>query len=46
MKTLPLPLSDVDLQVSGLAVRYRRANGPVMTLMNRIGGSLEGQLTL
>lgn len=46
MKTLPLPLSDVDLQVSGLAVRYRRANGPVMTLMNRIGGSLEGQLNL
>ena len=46
MKTLPLPLSDVDLQVSGLAVRYRRANGPVMALMNRIGGSLEGQLNL
>lgn len=39
-------MSDVDLEVSGFAVRYRRANGPVMTLMNRIGGSLEGQLKL
>jgi hypothetical protein len=44
--TLPVPISDVDLEVSGLAVRYRRANGPVMALMNRIGGSLEAQLNL
>ena len=43
---LPVPLTDIDLEVSGLAVRYRRANGPVMALMNRIGGSLEGQLKL
>lgn len=43
---LPAPVSDVDLEVSGLAVRYRRANGPVMALMNRIGGSLEAQLNL
>lgn len=41
---LPMPLSDVDLDVSGFAVRYRRANGPLMALMNRIGGSLETQL--
>ena len=46
MKQLPASLSDVDLEVSGLAVRYRRANGPVMSLMNRLGGSLEGQLAL
>lgn len=45
-RNLPAALSDVDLEVSGLAVRYRRANGPVMALMNRIGGSLEGQLNL
>ena len=44
--TLPAAVSDVDLDVSGLAVRYRRANGPVMALMNRIGGSLEAQLNL
>lgn len=46
MKILPAPLSDVDLEVSGLAVRYRRANGPLMAMMNRIGGSLEGQINL
>lgn len=46
MKTLPATLSDVDLDVSGLAVRYRRANGPVMALMNRLGGSVEAQLKL
>lgn len=40
------PVSDVDLEVSGLAVRYRRANGPFIALMNRLGGSLEGQLKL
>ena len=44
--TLPAPLTDVDLDVSGYAVRYRRANGPVMALMNRLGGSVEAQLNL
>ena len=44
--TLPAPLADVDLDVSGLAVRFRRANGPVMALMNRLGGSVEAQLNL
>lgn len=43
---LPAVHNDVDLEVSGLAVRYRRANGPVMAIMNRIGGSLEQQLLL
>ena len=46
MMQLPAPMNDIDLEVSGLAVRYRRANGPVMALMNRIGGSLEAQLAL
>lgn len=46
MKNLPAPVADLDLDVSGYAVRYRRANGPVMALMNRIGGSLEAQLNL
>ncbi len=46
MKNNLAAVSDVDLEVSGLAVRYRRANGPVMALMNKIGGSLEGQLNL
>lgn len=46
MNNLPATVSDVDLDVSGLAVRYRRANGPLMALMNRIGGSLEAQLNL
>lgn len=44
--TLPMPPADVDLDVSGYAVRYRRANGPLMAMMNRIGGSLEGQLKI
>ena len=46
MKTLPATLSDVDLDVSGLAVRYRRANGPVMALMNKLGGSVEAQMKM
>lgn len=44
--TLPAAIDDVDLDVSGLAVRYRRATGPVLALMNKIGGSLEKQLAL
>ena len=44
--TLPAPLADVDLDVSGFAVRFQRANGPVMALMNRLGGSVEAQLNL
>lgn len=33
-------------QIAALALRYRRANGPVMTLVNRIGGTLEKQMGL
>lgn len=47
-QTLPLapPTDDVDLEIVALAVRYRRANGPVMRLVNRLGGSLESNFAL
>lgn len=32
--------------ITALAARYRRANGPVMRLVNRLGGSLESQMAL
>lgn len=38
--------TDLELAVQGLAVRYRRANGPLMTIMNRIGGSVEERVAL
>jgi EcsC protein family len=34
----------LDEAIATLARRYRRANGPVMQVMNRLGGSLENQL--
>ncbi|AZL57840.1 staphylolytic protease PREPROENZYME LASA [Tabrizicola piscis] len=33
-------------EIAALAARYRRANGPVMRLVNKLGGSLENQLAL
>lgn len=33
-------------EIARLALRFRRANGPVMALMNRLGGALEGRLAL
>jgi hypothetical protein len=41
METLPVPRLDPMPQIAALALRFERANGPVMALMNRIGGSLE-----
>ncbi len=38
--------TDLSTEIAALAGRYRRANGPVMQLMNRLGNSLEGQLDL
>ncbi|MBA3909423.1 MAG: staphylolytic protease PREPROENZYME LASA [Rhodobacter sp.] len=38
--------SDPGDEIAALALRYRRANGPVMRLVNRLGGSLESQLAL
>lgn len=47
METLPaLAPLPFDAEITALARGYRAANGPVMTLVNRIGGSLEGQLAL
>jgi len=47
-QTLPLalPPDDAELEIVALAVRYRRANGPVMRLVNRLGGSLESNFAL
>lgn len=43
----PLVLhDDPALEITALAVRYRRANGPVMRLVNRLGGSFEDQFAL
>lgn len=46
METLPVPLDDPAPEIAALAERYRRANGPVMAVMNRIGGALEQRLDL
>lgn len=35
---------DRSLEIKALARRYARANGPVMTLVNKLGGSLEDKL--
>lgn len=37
---------DPEAQIAALALRYRRANGPVMGLVNRLGGKLESQMAL
>ena len=37
---------DPALEITGLALRYRRANGPVIRLVNRLGGTLEQQFAL
>lgn len=43
-QTLPAT-PDLSAQVAELARRYKRANGPVIRLVNRLGSSLEGQLS-
>lgn len=44
--TLPaIAAPDRKAEIATLAARYRRANGPVMALVNRLGGSLEGRLS-
>lgn len=43
--TLPvLPAPELDREIDDLARALRRANGPVMSLVNRIGGGIEAQL--
>jgi len=47
MNTLPaLVAENMEPQIAELARRYRRANGPVMAVVNRLGGTLEKQLAL
>jgi hypothetical protein len=41
---LPALREDPSAEIARLAARYRRANGPVMALMNRIGGRVEDRL--
>jgi hypothetical protein len=43
-QTLPTT-PDLSTQVAELARRYKRANGPVIRLVNRLGASLENQLS-
>jgi EcsC protein family len=46
-KTLTDPQLPLDIeQITALALAYRRANGPVVALVTRLGGSLEKQLAL
>ncbi len=43
----PLVRADnLDEAIAALARRFRRANGPVMQLVNRLGGSVERQMAL
>ncbi|MGV8952308.1 MAG: staphylolytic protease PREPROENZYME LASA, partial [Cypionkella sp.] len=47
MTNLPaLVQTDIQAEITALAAAYRRANGPLMTLVNRIGGGLESQMAL
>ncbi|MCA3510142.1 MAG: EcsC family protein [Rhodobacter sp.] len=41
---LPAVQSDLPAEIARLAARYRRANGPVIVLMNRLGGRIEDRL--
>ncbi len=43
---LPVPYQTPVPEIAALAARYRRANGPVMSLMNRFGGQVEAQMDL
>lgn len=44
-RNLTEPTSDLSAEVAELARRYRRANGPVIRLVNRLGGAFEAQLS-
>ena len=46
-QTLPAVVApSLDEAIATLARRYKRANGPAIQLMNRLGGALENQLDL
>ncbi len=40
------PADELAPHIAALAARHKRANGPVMSLVNRLGGSLEKQMAL
>jgi hypothetical protein len=42
--TLPALADDPSAEIARLALRFRRANGPVIAVMNRLGGRIEAQL--
>ncbi len=44
--TALVPHDDLDLAVQGLALRWKRANGPVISLMQRLGASVEDRLRM
>jgi hypothetical protein len=45
-QTLPAPIAtDLAAAVAPIAHRYKRANGPVIRLVNRLGNTLESQLS-
>lgn len=45
MENLPaIAAPDRTAEIRALARRYRRANGPVMSLVNRLGGRVEDRL--
>jgi hypothetical protein len=47
MNTVPaIAPSALAPQIAALAARYRRANGPVMGVVNRLGGTLEKQMNM
>ena len=46
-QSLPaLATPDLDTEIAELALRYQRANSPVMRLVNRIGGALENRMDM
>lgn len=47
METLPaIAAPDRTAEIRALARRYRRANGPVMAIVNRIGGAVEDRMAM
>ncbi|WP_395542783.1 EcsC family protein [Neotabrizicola sp. sgz301269] len=47
LPALPVPLPpDPAPEIAALARRWKRANGPVMALVTRMGGALESQLSV
>ena len=44
--SLPAHHHDPALEIAGLAQRYRRANGPLMRFVGRMGNAVEQQLSL